>query len=139
MGAFCTSSTSGIEAIASFIPIYLYIQKLNGRFYLREYLLLANHIITSMIKTRPTNHMKPHCFSLEWLMPKQCSNIKGLIIDINNRFNEVLSLFSFFNCEFSPGNRLIDFFPKHFLFHSLNRNCESSIKSYLHKLENIIL
>ena len=139
MGAFCISSTSSIEAIAGLIPIHLHIQKLNGRFHLRAHSLPANHIITSMIEARPMNHINSHCFSLKWLMPKQHSNIKGPIIDIDNRFNEVLSLFSPFNCEFSLGNRLIDFFPKYFLFHSLNRNCESSVKSYLHKLEDITL
>ena len=72
-------------------------------------------------------------------MLKQCLNIKGLIVDIDNRFNEVFPSFSSFNCKFSPGNRLINIFLKHFSFHSLNRNNKSSIKSYLCKLENITL
>ena len=72
-------------------------------------------------------------------MPKQYSNIKGPIIDIDNSSNENFPSFSSFNCEFSPENRLIDIFPKCFSFHSLNRNCKSSIKSYLCKLEDITL
>ena len=44
-----------------------------------------------------------------------------------------------FNCEFLSGNRLIDIFPKHFSFHSLNRKYERSIKSHLGKLEEITL
>ena len=70
-------------------------------------------------------------------MPKQQLNIKGSIVDINNKFNEVFPSFSSFNCEFSPGNRLIDIFPKHFLFYSLNKKYKSSIKSYLYKLKEI--
>jgi len=92
-----------------------------------------------MIEARPMNHMKPYQFSLEWLIPKQHSNIKDLIMDIDNRFNEVFPLFSSFNCKFSPGNRLTNIFPKCFSFHSLNRNCKSSIKSHLCKLKDITL
>ena len=72
-------------------------------------------------------------------MPKQYSNIKGPIIDIDNSSNVNFPSFSSFNCEFSPENRLIDIFPKCFSFHSLNRNCKSSIKSHLYKLEDITL
>ena len=72
-------------------------------------------------------------------MPKQYSNIKGPIIDIDNSSNEIFPLFSSFNCEFSPKNRLIDIFPKCFSFHYLNRNCKSSIKNHLCKLKDITL
>jgi len=137
--SFCTSPTSGIEAIAGLIPIYLHIQKLNGRFHLRAYSLLANHIINSIIEARPMNYINLHWFSLEWLTSKQHSNIKDPIMDTNNRFNEVFPLFSSFNCEFSLGNRLTNILPKCFSFHSLNINCESSTKSYLCKLEDITL
>jgi len=82
------------------------------------------------------NYMNPYYFSLEWLIPKQFLSIKDSIIDIYNRLNKVFPLLFPFNWEFSLGNR-IDVFPKHFSFHSLNRNCESSIKSPLHKLKDI--
>jgi len=57
---------------------------------------------------------------------------------MNNKFNEVISSFSSFHCEFSPGNRLIDIVPNHFLFHSLNRKSNDNIKSHLCKLDSII-
>jgi len=60
-------------------------------------------------------------------------------VDIDNRFNEVFPSFSFFNYKFSSGNRLKDIFSKHFLFHFLNKKCDSSIKSHLHKLKEITL
>jgi len=44
-GTFHISPTSGIEAIASLIPIHLYLQKLNGRFHLRAHSLSQNYII----------------------------------------------------------------------------------------------
>jgi len=48
-------------------------------------------------------------------MPRQQSNIKGPIVDMNNRFNEIIPSFVPFSNEFSSGDRLIDKFPNHFL------------------------
>ena len=39
LGAFHTSPSTGIEAIAGLIPIHLHLQKLNGIFHLRVYTL----------------------------------------------------------------------------------------------------
>ena len=72
-------------------------------------------------------------------MPKQQLKIKGPIIDIDNRFNEIISSFSSFNYEFLLGYRLVDIFPNYFVFHSLDRKSDSSVKSHLHNLKNITL
>ena len=72
-------------------------------------------------------------------MPRQHLNIKGPIMDIDNRFNEVHPSFSPLNSKFLPGNKLIDIFSNYFSFHSINRNCESNIKNHLYKLEDITL
>jgi len=72
-------------------------------------------------------------------MPKQQLKIKDLITDIDNKFNEIIPSFSSFNYEFSLGNRLVDIFPNHFVFHSTKRKSDSSIKSHLCDLENITL
>jgi len=68
-------------------------------------------------------------------MSKQQSNIKGLIMNIDNRFNEIVSSFVLFSNKFSPGDRLIDIFPSYFSFHSSNRKSKKS----LHNLDNITL
>ena len=82
---------------------------------------------------------KAHWLLLEWLILKQRLNIKGPIMDIDNRFNKILPSFSSFNHKFSLGNRLIDIFPNCFSFHSLNRKSKNSIKNHLHNLNNITL
>jgi len=48
-------------------------------------------------------------------MLRQQSNIKGPIMDMNNRFNEIIPSFVLFSSEFSSGDRLIDKFSNHFL------------------------
>lgn len=118
--AFCINKhfptpTFGIEAIARLIPIYLHIQKLNGRFQLRMHSLLLNHIIKSILETRPFIKANTHCLSLEGLMPKQ------------------------YDHKFLLGNRLIDIFPNRFSFHSLDRKSKNNVKSHLHSLESVSL
>jgi len=110
LGVFHTLPTASIEAISYLIPIYLHLKKLYGRFYFRGSLLLLNHIFKSIINSDgPNNHTK-HCLSLNDLMPKQVSHLNSLLIDMNNRCNKFLPLFSLFNKEFFPGNCFIDIF-----------------------------
>jgi len=58
---------------------------------------------------------------------------------MDNRYNKIFFFFSPFNCKFSLGNRLIDVFPNHFLFHTLNRKNNHDIKSHLQYLDNITI
>jgi len=64
-------------------------------------------------------------------MPKQQANIRGSIVDMDNRFNKIIPSFSPLNCKFSSGN-----FSNCFSFHSLDRESKNN---QLHKLYNIIL
>ena len=139
MGAFYTTLSFGIETITELIPIYLHIQKLNGKFQLRAHSLLLNHIIKSLLEIRPSININTHYFLLEELMSKQYLKIKGSTVDIDNKFNEIILFFSLFDHKFLPGNKLIDIFPNKFSFHSLDRKSKNNIKSYLHNLENISL
>ena len=66
-------------------------------------------------------------------------NIKDPIVDADNRFNKVFLLFDSFSSEFSSGDRLIDIFPSHFSFHSINRKSKESVKTQIHKLDEITL
>ena len=68
-------------------------------------------------------------------MPKQRSWLNSPLIDINNRCNEFLPVFSPFNKEFSLGNRLIGSFLDCLSFHSQTQD----IKEYLCKLDDIII
>ena len=85
------------------------------------------------------NEYETHQLSLERLTPKQCLNIRGPIMDMDNRINEIFPLFDLFNKKFSPGDRLIDVFPSCFSFHSTNRQSEESIKMHICNLNNITL
>ena len=74
-GVFWTSPILGIEAIAGLIPIHLHLQ--NRRFYLQVYLLPLNYIINSILDLRDSSNWEPYWLSLDKLIPRQCSIIKG--------------------------------------------------------------
>ena len=52
LGAFKTSPSYGIEAIAGLIPIKLHLQKLGGRLQLQAYKLPPNHLVCSLINSQ---------------------------------------------------------------------------------------
>jgi len=125
------SPTLEIKAIDGLIPIHLHLQKLNRCLLLQVHLLHPNYIINSLLELRDPNTQESHYLLLDKLMPRQHSSIKGPLVDMDNRFNNFFPFFSPFNYEFLPGNRLIDVFPNHFSFHSLNRKNNHNIKSHL--------
>jgi len=133
------SSTAGIEATAGLIPIYLHLQKLNGQFLLQAHSLPPNHIISSILESRNSSSHESHHISLDKLIPRQCSIIKGSLVNMDNRFNKVFPSFSPFNYEFSPGNRLINIFSNCFSFHSLNEKSKQDVKNHLQNLDNITI
>ena len=129
--SICTSPTLGIEAIAGLITIYLHLQKLNRKFHLWAYSLPPNHIINSILNPRDSSNQEPYWLLLDKLTPRQCSIIKGPLVDMDNRYNEIFPFFSPFNCKFSLGNRFINVFPNCFSFHTLSRKKNHDIKSHL--------
>ena len=63
--------------------------------------------------------------------------IKGPIVDMDNRFNEVFPSFDLLNKKFAPGSQIIDIFPSHFSFHSFNKHSDKNLKTCSHQLNNI--
>jgi len=74
-----------------------------------------------MLESRHLDNNSIHCLSLEKLTSKQWLNVKESIVDANNRLNEVFPSFISFNSEFLPGNKLIDIYPSHFSFYSIDK------------------
>ena len=101
---FYTSLLFHIKAIASLIPIYLYLQKLSSRLQLRTQSLLSNYIIKSLLELRHSNiNNNNYCLSLKKLTSKHHLNTKDTIIDINNKLNRIfpsliLSVLNFLLC-----------------------------------------
>jgi len=65
--------------------------------------------------------------------------IKGLVVNIDNRFNEVFPSFDPLNLEFTPGCRIIDSFSSHFSFHSFNKHSNESLILCSHQLDEMTI
>ena len=128
-GAFCTSPTMGVEAITGLILINLYLKKLYQRFHLQEFSLPPNHIIKSVLTSVNSNKHDPRRLSLESLTAKQKLKLWSPLIDMDNSCNEYIPLFSPFNQEFSPRNRLIGSFSDQFSFHYHSQEAKNHIKN----------
>ena len=76
---------------------------------------------------------------LDQLTLRQQSSIKGLLVDMDNKFNKVFPSFSSFTYKFSLENRLIDVFLNYFSFYLSNRKNNHDIKSHLQYFDNITI
>jgi len=73
------------------------------------------------------------------LTSKQQLKIKGPVVDMDNRFNEVFPSFDLFNKEFALGHHLIDVFSNFFSFHTPNKQSDANLKVHIQSLNNIAL
>ena len=119
LDAFKMSLLEGIRAIADLIPIKLYLQKLVERSQLSILALPPNHIICSLIDS-PFNSPKcHHSVSLKSLTSHQKSNVKGYLVNSNNKIYGIFPSFSPLHLELSLGSRIIDNFSDWFFFNLL--------------------
>ena len=121
LGAFRTSPTEGLEAIAGLIPIKLYLHKLASRSQLCSAALPKNHLIKTLIEDISNTYTKPFPYSINMLTDCQKNSIKGHFIDLYNKLHGIFPLFFPFNSELNPGSRIIDIFQDQFSFNLANK------------------
>jgi len=80
-----------------------------------------------------------HHISLNSLTRHQYSLIKGHLVDMDNRFNEVFPFFDPLNPEFKPGNRIINKFSNHFSFHLFSKSNDHLFKNRIQQLNNLTI
>jgi len=137
--AFKTPSLFGIKAIVGLIPINLHLQKLCERSQLQAHSLSPNHIICSLIEPSPCSLSIQHLSSLGSLTKRQCGLIKGHLVDMNNRFNEIFSSFIPLHPEFSLSNRVIDIFSNYFSFNLFSKKKDDSLKMCIYQLDSLAI
>ena len=122
LGIFKISSSEDIEAIAGLILIKLHLQKLMGRSQLCMLALPSNHIICSLMDSPFNSPKRHHSVFLKSLTSCQRLNIKGHLVDSNNKAYEIFPSFFPLHPELSPGSRIIDNFSDRFSFNLSTRN-----------------
>ena len=134
-GAFRTSPSDGIEAIAGLILITLHMRKLNGRHYLRYGSIPSTHAINSFLDPQHVKNYPPHKTVTSKLTNKQQFNLKSSIKDVNECLNSVRECFNPFFSLFSLGSRVVDHFPSKFSFHSPSSSSNEDLFHYLRNLD----
>ena len=119
--AFKTSLLYGIEAIAELISINLHFQKLGGRSQLCASKLPPSHLIHPLINLQLNSHSSFDAVTFDFLINRQCSLVKGYLVDIANRINKCFPSFVPLHLEFSPSLRVIDNFSNHISFNIYNK------------------
>jgi len=137
LGAFKTSPTEGIEAIAGIISIKFHLQKLARRSQIRPFALPTNHIIRNLMDDLPNLFMKPNPHSVRSLTNRQKNIAKGHLIDSCNKAYGIFLSFSPLNLEFTPGFHITDNFLDCFSFNSVNKKEKDKI--YAQELDEMVL
>ena len=121
LGAFKTSLSEGIEAIAGIIPIRFHLQKIAKRLQMRPFKLPTNHILRNLMDDSLPSSTSQNPHSISSLTKHQASVIKGHLIDSCNTSYGIFPSFSPLNQEFSPSSCIIDIFPDHFSFNLVTK------------------
>ncbi len=115
-GAFRTSPTGGVQAIAGLLPIHLHIRKLSWRASFRTATLSATHPARSLMGAEYRGDAEEHPLAISQLTPKQLAAVCGSIVDANDALPPLADVFEPCAQENRPGQRLLDLFPDRVAF-----------------------
>ncbi|CAA7264644.1 unnamed protein product [Cyclocybe aegerita] len=107
-GAFCTSPTGGLEALAGLIPVHLMLKKLATRAVYRIATLSNTHPLCSMMGKRLLKQAKPHAHSAPLMTPAMQGKVKSTIMEVDERVHTLTESFEPFAPEARPGDQLLD-------------------------------
>ena len=139
LGAFRTSSTSGIEALAGLIPIHLHLKKLVKRSCLRAATLSFQHALMFLLSAKHSKSAPSHPQSLALLNDIQCAHLKGPLLNIKASLLNLTECFDPLYTEAILGCRLLDSFSDRIFFHPCNRSSLRDCKTHLQSLNYLYL
>ena len=137
LGAFKMSPLEGIKAITGLILIRLHLQKLIRRSQLCMLALPPNYIIRMFMDLSFSSPKCQHPISLKSLTSHQRSNVKGHLVDSNNKLYRIFPSFSPLHPELSLNSKIIDNFSDHFSFNLTISNKNDKI--CCQQLDNMVL
>jgi len=135
--AFKTSPSEGIKVIVGLISIKLHLQKLGGRMQLQALSLPSNHIIRTLIDSSFGSSHNCYPSSLSNFTNYQRKNIKGHLVDTNNRSHGLFPVFSPTCPELSPGFQIMDIFSDRFSFNLCMKGKSNELR--IHQLNSIVI
>ncbi|KJA13003.1 hypothetical protein HYPSUDRAFT_209909 [Hypholoma sublateritium FD-334 SS-4] len=116
-GAFKTSPTSGVQAIAGLMPIHLHIWKIAWQAHFQTAMLSDTHPMRSLLEPQYRKEAHKHPIALNRLSVRECPKLRGAIMDTHSEILALTETFAPCVPEAWPGQRLLDLFPARTVFH----------------------
>jgi len=133
-GAFQTSPSEDVEAIAGLIPITLHLCKLNDRHHLYYASISPSHAINLLLDSQHSKNQSPHRAATSKLTAKQQANLKSPIKNVNKCLNGVRNCFNHLHPLFSPGSRVVDHFSSRISFNSPSSSPDKDLYQHFQSL-----
>jgi len=135
LGAFCTSSTGGIEALAGLIPIYLYLKKLVKWSCFKAATLPFQHVLMCLLSAHNSKDTYLHLQSLAFLTDAQSTWLKSSLLDTEVSLLNLTEHFDPLYSEACPGYRLLNNFSDCVSFYPCDCSKKSTIKVHFQALD----
>ena len=139
LGAFKTSPSMGIKAIAGIIPIKFYLRKIARRSEIHPFKLLSGHLLRSLMDDLPPSSSTPNSHCIGTLTNRQRNLTKGHLIDSYNKAHGIFPSFSPLNPEFPPGCHITDEFSNCFSFNLVNKKEKEKYRTCAQELDDMVL
>ncbi|CAA7270779.1 unnamed protein product [Cyclocybe aegerita] len=107
-GAFRTSPTGSLEALAGLIPVHLMLKKLVMRTVYRVATLSDTHPLHSMMGERLLKRAEPHTRSAALVTPAMQGKVKSTIMEVDECVHTLTESFEPFVPKAHPGDQLLD-------------------------------
>ncbi|CAA7270783.1 unnamed protein product [Cyclocybe aegerita] len=107
-GAFHTSPTGGLEALAGLIPFHLMLKKLATRTVYCIATLSDTHPLCSMMGERLLRWAAPHACSAVLMTPAMRRKVKSTVMEVDERVHTLTESLEPFAPEARPGDQLLD-------------------------------
>ncbi|CAA7270141.1 unnamed protein product [Cyclocybe aegerita] len=131
-GAFRTSPTGGLEALAGLIPIHLVLKKLATHAVYHVATLSDTHLLRSMLGERLLKWAEPHACSATLMTPTMWGRVKSTVMEVDEYVHALTESFKPFVPEAHPGDQLLDCFVDRLHFDECNPTQDR--RPYLDKL-----
>ncbi|CAA7267569.1 unnamed protein product [Cyclocybe aegerita] len=112
-GAFRTSPTGGLEALAGLIPVHLMLKKLATCAVYRVATLSDTHPLRSMLGEGFLKRAAPHARSAALMTPAMRGKVKSTVMEVDECVHTLTESFEPFAPEARPGDRLLDRYADH--------------------------
>ncbi|CAA7263208.1 unnamed protein product [Cyclocybe aegerita] len=115
-GAFHTSPTGSLEALAGLIHIHLMLKKLAMHAVYCIATLSDTHPLCSMMGKRLLKRAEPHAHSATLMTPTMWGKVRSTVIEVDKYVHTLTESFKPFASEARPGDRLLDHYADRLCF-----------------------